>query len=111
MGWEVSCLSSRCTLLSAHPVRRTPVTILDDDGRVVAVLVGRPLKKSGEYDDWPQVVAGLEAAINRLERDSTFSDKQSDHRRGPHRAKAFGVSHGGGQKVCRFSLHSVRRGY
>ncbi|KZP28311.1 hypothetical protein FIBSPDRAFT_668895, partial [Athelia psychrophila] len=76
----------------------TPVTILDDDGRVVAVLVGRPLKKSGEYDDWPEVVIGLEAAINQLERDSTFSSKQNEHRRGPHRAKAFGVSHGGGQK-------------
>lgn len=81
-------------------LRRTPITILDSDGRVVAVLVGRLLKKSGEYDDWPQVVVGLEAAINLLERDSTCSDRQSDHRRGPHRAKAFGVFHGGGQKVC-----------
>lgn len=84
----------------ADPVRRTPITILDDDGRVVAVLVGRPLKKSGEFDDWPQVVIGLEAAINQLERDSTFSEKQSDHRRGRFRTKSLGVSHGGGQKVC-----------
>ncbi|KAF7968786.1 hypothetical protein HWV62_29298 [Athelia sp. TMB] len=77
---------------------RKPVTILDDERRVVAVLVGRPLKKSGNIDDWPEVVAGLEAAINKLEADSTFSAKQSSHRRGPHPAKAFGISHGGGQK-------------
>ncbi|KAF7965357.1 hypothetical protein HWV62_44269 [Athelia sp. TMB] len=77
---------------------RTPVTILDDERRVIAVLVGRPLKKSGEVDDWPEAVAGLEAAINKLEADSTFSAKQSSHRRGPHPAKVFGVSHGGGQK-------------
>ncbi|KAF7974738.1 hypothetical protein HWV62_11419 [Athelia sp. TMB] len=76
-----------------------PVTILDDGGRVVAVLVGRPLRKPGVQDDWPEVVAGLDAAINQLERDSSFSDKQNNHRRGPHRAKAFGISHGGGQQV------------
>lgn len=99
-----SALPSSRALPLTYTVHRTPVTILDDDGRVVAVLVGRPLKKSGEYDDWPEVVIGLEAAINQLERDSTFSSKQNEHRRGPHRAKAFGVSHGGGQKVCHFSI-------
>ncbi|KAF7972068.1 hypothetical protein HWV62_19137 [Athelia sp. TMB] len=77
---------------------RTPITILDDERRVVAVLVGRPPAKSGDVDGWEEVVVGLEAAINKLEADSTFSEKQSVHRRGPHRAKAFGVSHGGGQK-------------
>ncbi|KAF7971008.1 hypothetical protein HWV62_22273 [Athelia sp. TMB] len=75
----------------------TPVTILDDERRVVAVLVGRPLRKSGGVDDWAEVVLGLEAAINQLESESTFSAKQAHHRRGPQQAKAFGVSHGGGQ--------------
>lgn len=60
------------------------------------------MKKSGEYDDWPQVVIGLEAAVGKLKRDSTFSEKQSNHRRGPFLAKSFGVSHGGGQAVCLF---------
>ncbi|KAF7968492.1 hypothetical protein HWV62_30451 [Athelia sp. TMB] len=91
---------------------QAPVTILDDGGRIVAVLVGRPLKKPGKVDDWAEVVVGLEAAINRLERDSTFSDKQRVHRRGPQYAKAFGVSHGGGQKrpsvLDQGSLRNVR---
>ncbi|KAF7969800.1 hypothetical protein HWV62_25981 [Athelia sp. TMB] len=75
----------------------SPITILDDEGRVVAVLVGRPVNKSSAADDWPKVVAGLEAAINQLERDLSLSKKQYNHRRAPHPAKAFGVSHGGGQ--------------
>lgn len=77
-----------------------PITILDDQDRIVAVLVGRPVTKLGEADDWPEVVEGLEVAINKLQEDLTFYKKDEDHRRGVHTAKAFSVSHGGGQKVC-----------
>ncbi|KAF7964991.1 hypothetical protein HWV62_1172, partial [Athelia sp. TMB] len=87
MGFDVICWNGR-----------TPITILDNDGRVVAVLVGRPFAAKGGVDGWEEVAAGLEAAINKLEADSTFSEKQTVHRRGPQPAKAFGVSHGGGQK-------------
>ncbi|KZP05964.1 hypothetical protein FIBSPDRAFT_765144, partial [Athelia psychrophila] len=66
---------------------------LDDEGRIAAALVGKPVA-----EDWPEVVGGLEAAINRLERALSFYAKDEDHRRGVHAAKAFGVSHSGGQK-------------
>ncbi|KZP28866.1 hypothetical protein FIBSPDRAFT_728254 [Athelia psychrophila] len=74
-----------------------PIGILDDEGRIIAVLAGRPSKDSGAGDDWVKVVAGLEAAINKLQRQCSFTAKDRDHRRGPHPAKAVGVSHGGGQ--------------
>ncbi|KZP19050.1 hypothetical protein FIBSPDRAFT_744449 [Athelia psychrophila] len=74
-----------------------PIGILDDAGRIIAVLAGRPSKDSGAGDDWVKVVAGLEAAINKLQRQCSFTAKDRDHRRGPHPAKAVGVSHGGGQ--------------
>lgn len=74
--------------------------ILDDEDQIVAVLVGRPLARPGKPDDWPEVVKGLEKAIARLERSCRLRKAEKDHRRGPHPAKAFGVSHGGGQTVC-----------
>lgn len=65
----------------------------------MAVLVGRPMAKPGKPDDWHEVVAGLEAAIDKLQRSCTLTKKDKNHRRGPHPAKACGVSHGGGQTV------------
>lgn len=66
------------------------------------MLVGRPTVKPGRPDDWDEVVRGLEAAINRLQRACTLCKKDKSHRRGPHPAMAFGISHGGGQTV---SIH------
>lgn len=84
--------NSRCSHTAS-----TPTGILDDEGRIIAVLAGRPTKDSGAGDDWAEVIAGLEAAINKLHRRCSFTAKDRDHRRGPHPAKAFGVSYGGGQ--------------
>ncbi|KZP06416.1 hypothetical protein FIBSPDRAFT_764451 [Athelia psychrophila] len=71
----------------------TPLAIIDDEDRIIAVLVGRPVG-----DDWLHVVAGLEAAINQLGKAAKFTEEECDHRRGPLPAMDFGVSHGGGQK-------------
>lgn len=79
------------------------MAIIDDENRIVAVLVGRPVGKP----DWPQVVAGLEAAVNRLETAAKFSADECDHRRGPFPAKDFGVSHGGGQTVRFHFIHTT----
>lgn len=75
------------------------MAIIDDEGRIIAVLVGRPVG-----DDWPYVVAGLEAAINQLGKAAKFTEEECDHRRGPLPAMDFGVSHGGGQKVHQYFL-------
>lgn len=42
-------------------------------------------------------MSGAEAAIDLLASQLKFAAEDCNHRRGPHRAKAFGFSHGGGQ--------------
>lgn len=101
---RVSPSVAHCPILTSMPIS-TPIAIIDDADHIVAVLLGRPMSKPGTVDDWPDVVAGLEAAINELGNAAHFSAEDRDHRRGPLPAKDFGVSHGGGQKVCaRLSL-------
>lgn len=73
--------------------------LLDDEDKIVAVLVGKPLAKPGRPNDWAEVIAGLERAISKLQRSCKLQKADKNHRRGPHYAKAFGVSHGGGQTV------------
>lgn len=73
------------------------------------MLAGRPVAKTGKPDDWDEVVRGLEAAIDELQRNCSLQKSDEKHRRGPHPAKAFGVSHGGGQTV-RPVLLQQRRG-
>ncbi|KZP17766.1 hypothetical protein FIBSPDRAFT_671949, partial [Athelia psychrophila] len=46
---------------------------------------------------WDEVIAGMEAAIEKLWCSCTLSKKDKKHCRGPHPAKACGISHGGGQ--------------
>lgn len=101
MGWKVSVLPFRMysDQLTYFHFRKT-IAIIDDEERIVAVLVGRPMVKPGMPDDWPEVVAGFEAAINKLQQNCTLRAKDKVHRRGPHPAMAFGISHGGGQTVC-----------
>lgn len=78
---------------------REPIIILDDEDHIVAVPVGRPMAKPGKPDDWDEVIAGMEAAIEKLWCSCTLSKKDKKHCRGPHPAKACGISHGGGQTV------------
>ncbi|KAF7969703.1 hypothetical protein HWV62_26158 [Athelia sp. TMB] len=77
---------------------RKPIVILDNANRIVAVLAGRPAARPGKPDDWDEVVSGLECAIGELQRSCTLRKGDKKHRRGPHAARAFGISHGGGQK-------------
>lgn len=84
----------------------TPIAIIDDENRIIAILLGRPVAKPGTPDDWPTVVAGLEAAINKLGEEGDFSKEERNHRRGPLPAKDFGISHGGGQTV-RITIFSI----
>lgn len=100
MAWDGWCVAKSSILkYCTYGSCSKSIAILDQDGRIVAVLVGRPIVKPGNIDDWHEVVAGLEAAIHKLKLKSNFTKGDKKHRRGPHYAKAFGVSHGGGQKV------------
>ncbi|PPQ76067.1 hypothetical protein CVT26_004586 [Gymnopilus dilepis] len=75
-----------------------PRVLLDSEGRLIAVLAGRPADL-----DWDNVVANVDAAMvhARLtgKRDEVFPKRPEDneHRRGIFSAIPSGVSFGGGQ--------------
>lgn len=56
-------------------------------------MAGRPI----DAEDWDSVLTGAIAAIDLLASRLEFTQADCHHRRGPHKAKAFGFSHGGGQ--------------
>lgn len=78
---------------------RTPYAILDNQRRIVGVLAGRPSGKARKPGEWDGVTAGLEHAIDTAQAELWFTEEDLQHRRGEHAAKAFGLSHGGGQTV------------
>jgi hypothetical protein len=77
-----------------HATVSRPVAIqLDEDARVMVMLVGRP-----DDPTWDQ--NGVEAveAMDIAQTQAVF--RHSSHRRGDYPTVANGLSYGGGQKVC-----------
>lgn len=66
------------------------------------------MAKPGKPDDWDEVVSGMEAAIEKLRRSCSLTKKDKKHRRGPHPAKACGISHGGGQTVRLYAIEGAQ---
>lgn len=75
--------------------RRECRPILDQSGRIFAVLAGRPQDSSWDSVN-PQLQEIFETARDAYQLDA----KQKDHRRGEFAAVACGISYGGGQQVC-----------
>jgi hypothetical protein len=75
-----------------------PKLIVDAEGRIVAVLLGRP-----EDDDWDKIIEDMERILAGLRRRGikrgVFTRKKLDHRRGKFPTLYDGYSHGGGQRV------------
>jgi hypothetical protein len=101
-------------LLSFSPnyVGRDPKLILDADGRIVAVLLGRP-----EGDDWDDVIAEMARAMDGVRargvKRGVFKRQERRHRRGDFFVLKGGLTKGPGQKVCvseayRMSLINLR---
>ncbi|OJT12473.1 hypothetical protein TRAPUB_10981 [Trametes pubescens] len=67
--------------------------ILDKNGRVFAVLAGRPRDPS-----WDQVNSDLQAIFDTTRGAYSLEPKQLQHRRGAFPAISSGISYGGGQK-------------
>ncbi|KAJ7889342.1 hypothetical protein B0H14DRAFT_2692047 [Mycena olivaceomarginata] len=85
-----------------------PKLIVDAEGRIVAVLLGRP-----EDDDWDKIIEDMERILAGLRRRGikrgVFTRKKLDHRRGKFPTLYDGYSHGGGQRKPGNLRHS--RGY
>lgn len=63
--------------------------------RIVAVLAGQP----HDSDGWSRTHKAAAEDIRIAGDSCSFTDEQSDHRRGEFRALTKGVSMGGGQTV------------
>ncbi|KAJ7920509.1 hypothetical protein B0H13DRAFT_1867581 [Mycena leptocephala] len=78
--------------------------IVDAEGRIVAVLLGRP-----DDEDWDEVVRQFELLMEgvrlRGEERGIFKAQNRQHRRGTYYFMGSGVTKGPGQMVCRIRLH------
>lgn len=72
---------------------RSSVAVLDSEGRIVAVLVGRP----AEDPSWERTHRDAAEELERGRNALKLTLKQKRHRRGHFPALATGISHGGGQ--------------
>ncbi|KAJ7079807.1 hypothetical protein B0H15DRAFT_787690 [Mycena belliarum] len=105
MGWPVRV---PCPFFHFLTPCRSPKLILDVEGRVIAVLLGRP-----EDPGWDVVVRDAEKAMRRVNRAGhalgAFRAEDARHRRGNFPVIAGGVSFGGGQKRPGNLVHSRKR--
>ena len=71
---------------------RTPTPIIDREGRLVAILAGRPVD-----DSWDALSTDAAEALEEARRRCNVPAKDGRHRRGHFLALRCGVSHGSGQ--------------
>ncbi|OCH83552.1 hypothetical protein OBBRIDRAFT_566444, partial [Obba rivulosa] len=93
MGRRVGLIVSHC----CHGLTNIASTfrpILDSEGRVFAALAGQP-----KDANWALVHTGAAAAMDCVQEQISFQQKEQDHRRGMYPALSVGVSYGGGQKA------------
>ncbi|KAF8127737.1 hypothetical protein K438DRAFT_1646042 [Mycena galopus ATCC 62051] len=78
-------------------ISRRPKLIVDADGRIVAVLLGRP-----EGDDWDRAMKEVQRLMNTVRRrgvrQGIFTMKNKEHRRGSFFVMRAGITRGPGQK-------------
>ena len=70
---------------------RTPIPIVDKEGRVIALLAGRPAD-----ENWDEVQEAAAALLEKIRSDCPEFD-DGCHRRGDFPTLRCGVSHGGGR--------------
>jgi hypothetical protein len=77
---------------------RDPKLIVDANGRIVAVLIGRP-----EGDDWDEVIDEINCLFDAIRRRGykrkVFKAGTKSHRRGTFHLLFDGYSFGSGQRV------------
>ncbi|KAJ7797579.1 hypothetical protein B0H14DRAFT_2389622 [Mycena olivaceomarginata] len=108
MGWPVRFLFLPAPLLlfySCYCFYSLPKLILDADGRIVAILLGRP-----EGDDWDEVVREMERLMAGVRRRGVqrgvFKRQDRRHRRGNFYILKAGLTKGPGSKKPGNLAHS-----
>ncbi|KAJ7610348.1 hypothetical protein FB45DRAFT_761241 [Roridomyces roridus] len=95
--------------ISCSPFCRDPLLIVDQDGRIIAVFVGKPDDPDWDENVIPGVAAAMEEALRDGVDDGVFSAENLTHRRGNFYTLTSGVSFGGGQKVKPGNLLNSRQ--
>ncbi|KAJ7830076.1 hypothetical protein B0H14DRAFT_2593566 [Mycena olivaceomarginata] len=89
----------------AHITSTDPKVIVDAEGRIIAVLLGRP-----EGDDWDEVIKEMERLMKALHRRGRklgiFSAKKESHRRGKFDILNDALTMGPGQRAVPTPLAS-----
>lgn len=102
------CIPHFPSFFSNTIIYRDPKLILDDQGRIIAILLGTP-----EDPEWPEVikdaVKDLARARRQARRYGSWNPGSAFHRRGWYLPLTCGVSFGGGQIVSSApeSTHSI----
>ena len=117
MGWEVRrALQLSC---SSSSFCRSPILLVDQEDRILAVLVGRPADVPGR-PRWEDTHDEALVAMHTLEDDirwgrnealPTLPGSKGKNRRGKYRAVNVGPSYGGGQNVSFIACLNVTRLY
>jgi hypothetical protein len=79
---------------------RSTHLLVDSEDRVIGILGGQP-KNAAE---WERVCKEAAEALENLRSSCSFSNKQTNHRRGAFPAVAVGISHGNGTQVSTLSF-------
>ncbi len=77
----------------------TRIPLVDAEGRMLGLLVGKPSAEEGE-NSWKEVVHGIPALIESAKHGVRFPQKMCIHQRGKLPAPAVGIGYSGGEKVC-----------
>ncbi|KAJ7633976.1 hypothetical protein B0H17DRAFT_961598, partial [Mycena rosella] len=78
---------------------RHPLVIVDQDGRIVCVFVGKPDDPEWDTKVFPGAFRAMERASRKGLKSGALTELDRLHRRGNFLALTAGVSFGGGQKV------------
>lgn len=102
MSTVVLCVSAHKA--SYRTLSREPWAIVDKQGRIIAVLAGRP-----RGDDWTELTEELAGLLSKAGSKMTFSRKQRSggHKRGDFPSVSVGTSFGGGSKVEQCISHDI----
>ncbi|KAJ7429395.1 hypothetical protein B0H11DRAFT_1768203 [Mycena galericulata] len=107
MGRQVRLTIRTLNLFLIHA--RHPMVIVDPDGRIVAVFVGKPDDPKWDTEAIQGACRAMDRAARKGLATGALTSKDRDHRRGAYLSLTTGVSFGGGQKMPGNLVHSKTR--
>ncbi|KAG6819649.1 hypothetical protein H0H93_009906 [Arthromyces matolae] len=79
--------------------------LLDKGLNIIGILLGKPRHKAEQPGEWDAVCQDAFEALKLAASSMAFSEKESNHRRGPFPSVPHGISFGGGQAEPKHLSH------